>query len=424
MDIIKNIIPLSVLLFICTLNGYSMMSYRLPAKKSYGCFAAVTVLCFVLNSYIIIRYGKNMMRNIMIFTIGLPYFVLILLITKDKISQTVFNFWLWINVYEMIANISAFIDDYIFHSYYCLTILRLVLFAVYFIVYNKYLKMRHRALMEMLDVNWWFFSFIPMCFTLLISTVNYYFSGYRGFTRNYTVLFVIHILMLFVYALIFYTFKTAYESSQSERLAQSMREQVALQKKQYEFYLGKAETERIFRHDARHRDAILMNYLENKDIDGAREFLKKEVDEIKLSKKISFCENMLVNAVVTEYYEKAIKRNIEFSAHIQMPEEQMRDEIEFCVMLSNLLENSLEAAKSCIVFDVKCLNRQISVNIKNDYDGKTRKDMYGDYLTTKKNGSGLGLKSVRTIIANNGGFLKIDDKDGVFNVYATMKNQK
>ncbi len=66
------------------------------------------------------------------------------------------------------------------------------------------------------------------------------------------VLFVIHILMLFVYALIFYTFKTAYESVESERLAQSMREQVALQKKQYEFYLNKSEIERIFRHDARH----------------------------------------------------------------------------------------------------------------------------------------------------------------------------
>ncbi len=169
-------------------------------------------------------------------------------------------------------------------------------------------------------------------------------------------------------------------------------------------------------------DAILMSYLENNDIDGAREFLKKEVDEIQLSKKISFCENMLVNAVATEYYEKASKKNIKFSARIQIPKEQIYAEIEFCVMLSNLLENSLEAAKSYIVFDVKCLNRQLSVNIKNDYDGETRKDIYGDYLTTKKNGSGLGLKSVRTIIANNGGFLKIEDKDGVFNVFATLKN--
>lgn len=68
-------------------------------------------------------------------------------------------------------------------------------------------------------------------------------------------------------------------------------------------------------------DTILMSYLENNDIDGAREFLKKEVDEIQLSKKISFCENMLVNAVATEYYEKASKKNIKFSARIQIPKE-------------------------------------------------------------------------------------------------------
>ena len=67
-------------------------SYLHSAKKAYGCFAAVTAFCLVLNSYIVIRYGNNVLRNVIIFTIGLPYFILILIITKDKISQTVFNF--------------------------------------------------------------------------------------------------------------------------------------------------------------------------------------------------------------------------------------------------------------------------------------------------------------------------------------------
>lgn len=64
MEALKNIIPLFILLFICTLNGYSMMNYRLPAKKAYGCFAAVTAFCLVLNSYIVIRYGNNVLRNV------------------------------------------------------------------------------------------------------------------------------------------------------------------------------------------------------------------------------------------------------------------------------------------------------------------------------------------------------------------------
>ncbi len=186
-----------------------MMNYRVPAKRAYGYFAAVTAVCLAFNSYIMIHYGSTVLRSVILFTIGLPYFVLILLITKDKISQTVFNFWLWINIYDIIANFSAFINDYTLKDAYFLTALRFVLFGGYFILYNKHLKAKHRMLMDRLKVNWWIFSFIPMSFTGLICLVNYYFLDFHGVTRNYPVLLMICILMLLVYILIYYTFQTA-----------------------------------------------------------------------------------------------------------------------------------------------------------------------------------------------------------------------
>ena len=66
-----------------------------------------------------------------------------------------------------------------------------------------------------------------------------------------------------VYILIFYTFQTAGDAMERERIAGNMKEQILLQKKQYEFYLQKREAERIFLTDARHpRDSILIDYLE------------------------------------------------------------------------------------------------------------------------------------------------------------------
>lgn len=58
-----------------------------------------------------------------------------------------------------------------------------------------------------------------------------------------------------------------------------------------------------------------------------------------------FAENTLINAVLSEYRTKAEQEGLEFSARIQMPKELACDEAEFCVMLSNLLENSLDAGK-------------------------------------------------------------------------------
>lgn len=417
-----NIVSLFVTLFICTLDGYSMMNYRVPTKRAYGYFAAVTAVCLAFNSYIMIHYGSTVLRSVILFTIGLPYFVLILLITKDKISQTVFNFWLWINIYDIIANFSAFINDYTLKDAYFLTALRFVLFGGYFILYNKHLKAKHRMLMDWLKVNWWIFSFIPMSFTGLICLVNYYFLDFHGVTRNYPVLLMICILMLLVYILIFYTFQTAGDAMERERIAGNMKEQILLQKKQYEFYLQKREAERIFRHDARHRDSILISYLENGDVEGAKEFLKKELVEIEKNAKIPFCENTLINAVLSEYRTKAEQEGLEFSARIQMPKELACDEAEFCVMLSNLLENSLDAAKSYIAISIKHLNHQLSLNVKNDYEGELKKSAANNYLTTKPQGSGLGLKSVEAILKSNSGFLKIEDTDGVFDVFATLKN--
>lgn len=417
-----NIVSLFVTLFICTLDGYSMMNYRVPTKRAYGYFAAVTAVCLAFNSYITIHYGSTVLRSVILFTIGLPYFVLILLITKDKISQTVFNFWLWINIYDIIANFSAFINDYTLKDAYFLTAFRFVLFGGYFILYNKHLKAKHRMLMDRLKVNWWIFSFIPMSFTGLICLVNYYFLDFHGVTRNYPVLLMICILMLLVYILIFYTFQTAGDAMERERIAGNMKEQILLQKEQYEFYLQKREAERIFRHDARHRDSILISYLENGDVEGAKEFLKKELAEIEKNAKIPFCENTLINAVLSEYRTKAEQEGLEFSARIQMPKELACDEAEFCVMLSNLLENSLDAAKSYIAISIKHLNHQLSLNVKNDYEGELKKSAENNYLTTKPQGSGLGLKSVEAILKSNSGFLKIEDTDGVFDVFATLKN--
>ena len=91
-------------------------------------------------------------------------------------------------------------------------------------------------------------------------------------------------------------------------------------------------------------------------------------------------------------------------------------------MLSNLLENSFDAAKSYIKINIGYLNNQISVNIKNDYDGVLSNEEYGNYASTKSHASGLGLKRLKLILKKNNRFLKINDENGVFDVFATMKN--
>lgn len=422
MSNLTAVIPLFVTLIICVMDGYSMCSYRLPAKQAYGCFAAVTAFCLVVNSYIVVCFGHPVLQSAMLFTIGLPYLFLILAVTKDRISQTLFNFWLWINIYTFLSNLSEFVNEYTFRNAYFLVVLRCLLLCAYFFLYHKYLKAEHRRIIETLPVNWWIFSFIPMFFTVLIWFVKYYLRDFYRVSVNYPILLTVYALMLSVYMLIFYTFRTVSRSMEKEWLARKMKDQIILQKKQHEIYLQQTDNQRIFRHNQRFRDSILLQYLESGDTEGARTFIRKELDEIEQHAVAPLCENVLINAILTEYRTKAEKIGLSCQISVKMPDTLVCDEAEFCVMLSNLLENSLDAAKSYMMVDIRHLNRQLLLKIENDYSGSLKKDADGSYLTTKPHGSGLGLRSVNAILKDNHGFLKIDDKNGVFQVLAALNN--
>ncbi|MBP1578226.1 MAG: GHKL domain-containing protein, partial [Oscillospiraceae bacterium] len=75
-----------------------------------------------------------------------------------------------------------------------------------------------------------------------------------------------------------------------------------------------------------------------------------------------------------------------------------------------------------IELETKFLNNHIYLNVKNDYSGELKKDSDGRYISTKPNGSGLGLKSVNALLKAHNGFLAIEDNNGVFNLLASMKN--
>lgn len=419
----KAVLPLFATLFVCVGNGYSMCSYRIPKKKAYACFLLVTVACLVINSYIVISYGRFVFRDLMLYTVALPYFVLILLISKDKPSQTFFTFWLWINVYSVIFNLAMFVNEVTVKNYKFEVVLRILLLCGYFVLYHKFLKKSHRLVIEKLNVNWWLFSVIPFFFTVLVVMINRNIKEYQGFSRHYPILFVIFLLMGGVYLLIAYTFRVAYTSREKELIAQNLKDQMQLQKKQYEMHTQAIEKDRIFRHDQRFRNSMLMNLLECGDIEEAKEVLQRELAEVEKKGVVPFCKNAMINAVLVEYGKKAEMNGITYTVRMELPEELLCDEVEFCVMLSNLLENSLDAAITYITVQTKNIGRQIFLNIENDYDGELKKDDDGWYMTTKQGGSGLGLKSADAMFKAHQGSLILDVEDGVFHVYASMRNE-
>ena len=133
--------------------------------------------------------------------------------------------------------------------------------------------------------------------------------------------------------------------------------------------------------------------------------------------------HVLANAVINVKYQEAMKNNILFICKINDLSGLTIDSTELVVLLSNLLNNAIEACKKCSgirKLTLKCVYEQgdFILSVKNSYDG-TLKLVGGTLYTTKKSnweGHGIGLKNVIKIVEKNKGNYAMDYTDTEFNI--------
>ena len=418
MNHLISVLPLFLTLILCVLNGFSMSSYRVSMKKAALIFAVMTLLCFAANSYIIIFWGRAIFHDVMLFTVAVPYFCLFLLLSKDKISQTFFNFWLWINIYALISNTVMWINDISFRRFGFEVTLRILLFCVYFVLYHKYLRASHRRIIETLDVNWWLFSTVPLFFTILIVTTNKQARIPEGFSRNYPLLLVLFVLMLLVYAIIFYTFRKVNAAMQYE-LAQTVYSQQLDAAKDQIACLNEVQMQTaIYRHNMRHNLTTIDAFLSTGKVQQARDYIQEVqqgIDDLTLKR---FCQNELVNLLCSSFSNKAERKGVQLTVDANLPEELQISDMELCAILSNGLENAFHAVSeldaSLKWTRLYCAVRanNLLIEIKNPCAGEI--PMRDGLPVSCREGHGYGCRSIQAIAQQHRGLTSFRAENGVF----------
>ena len=120
------------------------------------------------------------------------------------------------------------------------------------------------------------------------------------------------------------------------------------------------------------------------------------------------------------YYTLAKRENIPFFAKIDLPETLPVDEIDTCLVLSNLLENALEAClrttptrRQIQVTAYLHGERLLLIEVENTFDGEI-KEKNGIFSSSKRRGNGIGIQSVEHLAEKNGGASTFTHEDGVF----------
>ncbi len=184
----------------------------------------------------------------------------------------------------------------------------------------------------------------------------------------------------------------------------------------------------IMRHDHKNQLSCLKTLLEAENYDEANKYLSKVIGrESGSTHTYVYCSNAIVGAVINEKITEAQRHDITATCKMvaRIPEYM---EYDMSIMLSNLLDNALEACKnnsnrSQIILSITENSGYYRVVVKNTIDVSVL-NSNRNLETNKKDKChhGWGLKSVKDIAKKYSGAVDIYEKDNMFVVSVMLLN--
>lgn len=200
------------------------------------------------------------------------------------------------------------------------------------------------------------------------------------------------------------------------------RQLIGKQRDHYNQLLEHGEELRIIRHDFRHHIHALLHM----DKDQQRKYLLDLNKELDTSKEQNYCENPAVNQVLQEYGARCQENHIEFVASLDISAHIPIDDLTLCIVMGNLLENSMEACLKLkesrfIHLQARWMQDHLMMLAENSYNGQV-KESGGRLLSSKQDG-GLGLISVRRILNRPGDDFDVCFNDTTFTAMVTIMDR-
>ena len=188
---------------------------------------------------------------------------------------------------------------------------------------------------------------------------------------------------------------------------------------EYELLEERIQEARRARHDMRHHIILMNDYLENEEYGELKEYLKQYKQSLPDDHAIQFCPNRAVNSVLLHFAHEAREYGIDFQVNLSIPEKLTVSDTDISVLLGNLLENAVDACAECdtdrhIIVRGNAEKHSLFFTIDNSCRDNIKRDKRGEFISTKKKGSGLGLQSAKYIVTRYNGVFRAEKKENMF----------
>lgn len=246
---------------------------------------------------------------------------------------------------------------------------------------------------------------VPLCSMGMICAITYTGSSTEtGIVIVSMGLVLINFFTFYLYNMLSNTLFHQYED-------EVLRQEIKGYANQVDVMMQGEEKVRALRHDMKHH----MNELKILAVKGENKAIEEYIDDMQEfminPNEIVASGNFEIDSVMNYMLYRAKEEQCNVNVKVQLPK-TVAHSFDINVILGNLLENSIEAARQTeekrLDIEIGLHQGFLRIQIQNSYDGKLEKD-YGRLFTTKrtKEEHGIGLENVRKIVHKYNGIMEV-----------------
>ena len=232
------------------------------------------------------------------------------------------------------------------------------------------------------------------------------------------------LIILIVNILFYYFYEKLVQVNETRTTNRLLEQQIEYYTSQYDEIIFNSRESQKLKHDLKHKLIFIQSQIKIDYGDMTSPIaqeLSNLIGEFDLSEEVVYTQNVLINTILNYKVKQAKLMGIDFDINLDIEDTIELNEKDICVILGNALDNAMEnfSTEHVSLKNIKLLIYQepnhLYISISNPFIGKMVLKN-GLPVTNKKDASihGIGLASIKMIIDNQHGFMKINFDEHIF----------
>lgn len=385
----------------------------------------ILILCpflLLLQAVLLFLYDAELIRQLYPLIVHLPLMLMLIFVLKKRLGVALVSVCTaylccqlphWVELTAASASGSPLLGEI------CYTLSILPVFAL---LRRFFIRAAH-SVMAYSSRSLLLFGSLPLAYYLFDYATAVYSNALQVHGR------VINELLPTALIVFYVLFLTAYHVQMQERT------QNELQRSMLEAELEQSRVEMeglryieaqtaVYQHDMRHHLNAIDGFLAADKPQQAMEYIQKVRSDVEAITLKRFCENEMVNLLCSAFETRAERLGIALSIDVNVPQEVSISDTELCSLLSNGLENALNAVvklegqRNWVDFYCGVNRNKLLIEIKNPCAGNVI--LRDGVPVSREEGHGYGCRSIRMIVERYQGVCSFEAANEIFTLHAVL----